>query len=83
MSIKENMNKVLGALAKAKRDEMGNAWVDGPWLQTETGLSPADLNDAIDILNRQGLVQFILWLGTAPYIFGQVQITPQGRYSIQ
>ena len=83
MSIKENMKKVLDALAKAKRDEMGSAYVNGAWLQKETGLSPADINDAVEILQQQGLIEWMQWMGTAPFVFGQIQITAKGRYSIQ
>lgn len=83
MSIKENMKKVLEALAKAKRDEGGEAWVSAAQLQKDIGLSPADLNDAVEILIGEGLVKWLQCLGTAPYKFAQVTITARGRLSLQ
>jgi DNA-binding GntR family transcriptional regulator len=83
MSIKENIKKVLEALAKSKRDEMGEAWVSAAQLQKDTGLSPADLNDAVEILVSDGLVKWRRYLGTAPYKFAQATITPRGRLSLQ
>ena len=83
MSIKKNMKKVLEALAEAKRDEMGEAWVSATQLQKDTGLSPADLNDAIEILVGNGSAEWRQHLGTAPYKFAQATITPHGRLSLQ
>ena len=77
------MKKVLEVLAKAKRDKMGEAWVSAAQLQKVTGLSPADLNDAVDILVGNGLVKWLQHLGTAPYKFGLAAITPRGRLSLQ
>ena len=77
------MEKILEALAKAKRDKMGEAWVSAAQLQKDTGLSPADLNDAVEILVGDGLVKWLQCLGTAPYKFVQATITPRGRLSLQ
>jgi hypothetical protein len=82
MTIKEDMKTILETLAKAKRDEVGNAWLTGPQVQDATGLAPPEINDAVEVLVGQGLVQWIQWLGTVPFAFGQAQITPRGRYAI-
>ena len=83
LSIRENMRTVLEALAKAQRDPVGDAWVPPAQLQKDTGLSPADLNDAVEILVGNGLVQWRQYMGTAPYKFAQATITPHGRLSLQ
>ncbi len=83
LSIKENVKKVLEALAKAERDAMGEAWVSATQLQKDTELSPADLNDAIEILVGDGLVKWRQHMGTDPYKFAQATITPRGRLSLQ
>jgi hypothetical protein len=83
LSIRENMRTVLEALAKAKRDPVGDAWVPAAQLQKDTGLSPADLNDAVEILVGNGLVKWLQSMGTAPYRFNQVTITSHGRLSLQ
>lgn len=82
LSIKENKKIVLETLAKSK-DEMGEGWVSAAQLQKDTKLSPADLNDAVEILVGNGLVQWRQHMGTAPYKFAQASITPRGRLSLQ
>lgn len=77
------MKTVLEILAKAKRDEMGEAWVSATQLQKDTKLSPADLNDAVELLVGNGLVQWRQYMGTAPFKFAQATITPRGRFSLQ
>jgi len=83
LPIRENMKTVLEALAKSKRDATGEAWVSATQLQKDTGLSPADLNDAVEILVSDGLVKWLQSMGTAPYNFAQATITPHGRLSLQ
>jgi hypothetical protein len=81
LPIKKDMETVLSVLAKAKRDEMGEAWVDAPQLQKDSNLSPANLNDAIELLVENGLVKWRQYLGTAPFKFAQATITARGRAS--
>jgi DNA-binding MarR family transcriptional regulator len=82
MSIKENMTTILKALSKAKRNEMGNANVKGVWIHEETNLSPADINDAVTLLEKKGLVHW-LQVEIPPYKFMHVEITPDGRQALQ
>jgi RIO-like serine/threonine protein kinase len=77
------MKIVLETLAKAKRNEGGEAWVSAEQLKNDTKLSPADLNDAVEILVSDGLVKWLQCMGTAPYLFYQATITAHGRLSIQ
>lgn len=51
--------------------------------QDKTGLSPADINDAVEIAENRGYVQVIRFLGTAPFNFGQVTITAEGRLYLE
>jgi len=77
------VRKVLEALAKAKRNEMGEAWISGEELQKASGLSPADINDAVEILESRGQVKTLKTLGTAPFKFNQVTITSHGRLELE
>jgi hypothetical protein len=59
-------------------------WVSGKELQEATGISPADLNDAVKILVDKEMVEEAPpVLGTAPYNFSRVTITSKGRFSLE
>lgn len=79
-SVEETAQRILGYLSEAPRDDSGYAWVFSKKLQEATGLSPMEINDAVAILQEWGFVELLRYLGTAPFIFGQVAITPRGRY---
>lgn len=83
ISIEESVKLVLGALCEVERDERGEAWLSGAQLQKATNLSPAEINDAVTFLNESGLVEWRRYLGTAPFVFGHVTITPRGRFEFQ
>ncbi|RII25322.1 MAG: hypothetical protein CXR31_14080 [Geobacter sp.] len=79
MSIENNASKILTFLyTKGTR-----GFCDGDEVATETGLSPSDINDAIEILESNGYVELLKFLGTAPYRFGQAAITSHGRFAVE
>jgi len=75
--------RVLGILALAPRDEMGNSGIDGDSLAKVSGLEPSKINDAVTLLVHSGYAEWIQTLGTAPYIFLEVSITPIGRFEYE
>lgn len=77
--IDSDMTKVLIALNKAPR----NTYVDNKQLAKDTGLSPDDLNDAVELLVNKGLVEWLQGLGTAPFKFECAQLTALGRATIK
>lgn len=82
-TIEENASIILKELADLNTDQMGRALVSGEHLTKIIGLSPAQVNDAVSILVENGLAEWVRWLGTAPFIFGQVGITSRGRYEFE
>lgn len=74
---------VLGHLHSADRDEMGDAWLDGPELCEASGFEPAEINDAVSVLVDYGYAEWIRAMGTAPYVFARVQLTAPGRYEYE
>lgn len=82
-TIEENMWQILKVLSEARQDESGQAWVSGLQIREHTGLSPSEINDAIDLLVAQGLVEWLQTLGTAPFRFATVNITARGKYEIE
>lgn len=83
IAIKGNMRTVLEALSKAKRNDMGDAWISGKELQKVSGLNPADINDAVKILEARGQVETLKAMGSAPFKFVQVTITSHGRLELE
>ena len=73
--IKENAVKILTTLIEREVKE-----AQGKQIEQMTGLSPEDINDAVDYLEDLGSVEVIKWLGTAPYNFGAITVNSRGRY---
>lgn len=82
--LQEIATDVLMFLSKARdiaTDSRGE--LDGSTLAEITHLSPNDLNDAISLLQSSGYVEWRQYIGTGPYEFGHVWITPVGRYEAE
>jgi len=79
-SIEDNATLILQKLAEMPREEADKFNIDGTKVQALTGLTPDEINDSVTILEESGYVQLYKNMGTAPYNFGVVEITPRGRY---
>jgi len=82
-SIQENASIILSTLATKSRNSMGRIEVSGSELQKLTRLTPAEINDAVTILEESGYVEWLRYLGTTPFVFGGVTLTPRGRYEYE
>ena len=78
-----NVRKILEFLATRERNEIGEAWTTGNEIREETGIIPADINDAIEIAENREFVEVLKTLGTAPFKFHSVTITAEGRFSLE
>jgi hypothetical protein len=67
---------VLHVLAKLSRDEIGRSEADWKTIAKMTRLSPAEVNDAVSLLVHSGYAEWRKYIGTSPFIFGAVGITP-------
>jgi DNA-binding MarR family transcriptional regulator len=76
--IEENAVKIIMSLYENDPDQ--NLSFEGKDLVKFLGLSPNELNDAIDYLEDRGLIDRNNFLGTAPYKFGYVTLNSRGRY---
>jgi hypothetical protein len=83
MSLQETATNLLLLLAKFRESSDANGGVDGATLAKITDLQPRDINDAVALLERSGYVEWVQTLGSAPYNFYQVWITPIGRYEAE
>ena len=79
-AIEENAAIILSILSSVETNDAGRAMVRGKVVSEKTNLTPAQVNDAATILNESGLIEWRQWLGTAPYVFGEIGITSRGRY---
>jgi hypothetical protein len=79
MTIQQDLTTVLVELTKQKQFEQ----TDGQALADALGMSPERLNHAVAILQDNGYVKAHSYMGTAPFDFGTVEITPQGRYEVE
>jgi len=70
---------ILALLAARPRDQ----FVPAKEIADETNLSPDRVNDAVALLVESGYAEWIQVMGTAPFDFGDVYITPRGRYEQQ
>jgi len=82
-TVEENAAILLKAMAIQGTDEMGRSMLAGDELTKITDLLPAQTNDAATVLVEAGLAEWIQTLGTAPYNFRQIGITPRGRYEFE
>lgn len=57
--------------------------VNGPTLQGVSGLSPIDINKAINELEASGAVEGRHYIGTTPFSFGRIWLTPRGKYEAE
>lgn len=81
--IRENGDRIIVYLAEYATGEndprKGRHELKGPQLAEGIGLDPASVNDAVEYLSTERLVKIRRYFGTAPYEFGEVELTPQGR----
>lgn len=83
MSLEKSAAKLLLLLAKKREMVPERPEIDGPALADISGLPPHDINDAIALLGRSRYVEWHNILGSEPFDFGEVWITPIGRYEAE
>lgn len=78
-TVEENAAIVLEALYNEFPKTKDQFEIDGKRVQELTGLSPQEINDAMSILIDADYVEWLQYLGTAPFDFGHIWITPRGK----
>ena len=73
--IKNNAHLILENLITSDEDSVNYAWI-----QSSTGLSPQDINDAVNYLNDIGAVSASHTFGTAPFDFSNVFLESKGKF---
>lgn len=87
MSIDKAIRDILIALAGNRQfagdSSKGRYMVEGPSLSSMTGLDANQINDAVELLVRTGDAIIMKALGTHPFTFQFVQLTPRGRLTAE
>jgi hypothetical protein len=80
MGLKDDAERLLRYMNE-KQDPhgRGRGIFEGPPLMGALHMKPQDVNDAVDLLEENGYVETGRYLGTTPFVFRDVQLTPQGR----
>ena len=78
-SIQENAASILSTIA----NESPEVEISGPKLRELTELTPAEINDAVTILEESGYVELFRYMGTTPFDFGEIVLRPRGRYEYE
>ena len=83
MAVQGTAMWVLQVLAHQKGEGASEAMV-GPDLAKHTGLSPSEINDAVQVLIHEGYVETTPpTIDARPYWFTDVTITAAGRTSLK
>jgi len=82
-SIRESAASILSTLVTQTPDSSGRIEIPGPKLKELTELTPAEINDAVTILEESGYVELFTYIGTAPFVFGKVILLPRGKYEYE
>lgn len=78
-TIKENAGIILTALYEEAQKQEAEEEVTAQRVQELTKLEPQQINDAVAILRDSGYVEWQQYMGTHPFDFGFVEITPRGK----
>lgn len=84
--IEKNQQAILQFLyevAKGDKTDVERARAKGEDIKKATKLNPTQINDAVELLQAAGLVDWYQSLGTAPYRFYNVRISARGKLRTQ
>ncbi len=82
-TIEHHATVILRAMAEQPREIADFPNLSGDDLSKLTGLNPDQINDAVSILVHAGYAKWYKTMGTAPYDFRALSITPQGRLALE
>lgn len=76
--IEINSNKILKVLFENNPNK--DIQFLGDNINQLTGIEPNDINDAIDYLDKLGLLDRLDYMGTSPYLFGEISLNSSGNF---
>jgi hypothetical protein len=76
--IEDNATNILTSLFENNLNQ--DSMFDGSNIAEFTGLTPNEINNAVDYLDDRGLIERLNYLGTHPYNFGHIHLNSRGNY---
>jgi len=81
--VDEDIEVVLECIYKIDEKAGGGTGISGEVIHRHTGLRQQRINDAVELLSQGGLIEMHTAIGTYPYNFHSVSITPKGKREFQ
>jgi len=81
--IERNQDRILRFLYEKAAESADERLIKNDEIHEAINLQPVQINDAIELLHDSGFVEWFRTMGTAPYKFTMVKITPRGKYEVQ
>ena len=78
-TVQENAGVILEALYSESSNVSSQFEIDGERIQKLIKINPQEINDAVSILFDAGYIDWLQELGTHPFDFSCVWITPRGK----
>jgi len=82
-NIERDMFVILHKLVSESQEEGAEPELLGPQISELTDLSVNQINDAVTLLVEWGYTNWQQFLGTGPYNFHSITLTPRGRYDYE
>jgi len=81
--VDEDIEVVLDCIYRVDEKAGGGTRISGEVISRDTGLEQHRINDAVELLSQGGLIKMHTAIGTYPYNFHSVSITPKGKREFQ
>jgi len=81
--IEKNQDLILTFLNKVANETGTMDYISAKDIGDETGLSPLKVNQAVELLNASGQVEWLQTMDSAPYDFISAKLTSRGAYMFQ
>ena len=81
--VEKDVEVVMKCIYAIDEKAGGGVRISGGMINRDTGLPHSRINDAVELLSQSGFVEMHTAIGTYPYRFHSVSITPKGKLNLQ
>lgn len=83
MTVEEDCFKILKFLFERQKQLNDDVYIPSKEVQKETGLSPVQINNAVELLEGANFVKTTSCYGSVPYRFHSLMATPEGKLEVE
>jgi hypothetical protein len=83
IELEQNQDLILEYLHNLASEKGSAKYVKAEEIQQKLQINPLKINQAVELLQSKGLVEWLQTMGTAPYTFAFVKLTARGEYEFQ